>query len=536
MPNVGDLKIKEGRLKRIKAIDRETGTADIEDLGEAVPVSVDGNDRVLQFELDGKPMQVGAWGPDGSIREYIDYQKFKGEAPKDDLNIPLEVGKGFAKGAGQTVTTIAKGINAIPGIGEALSPKVGIDQLEQASRLENTPQKVGAVGEQIAEMSLTGGPIKKGLAAVGAKAIPLLSKVPAALRAAPKVVAVGSEAINAAGNAALHGEDPGVAAAWGAGGAAVGELATASAPALKKGAKEQYGRVMAATTKKSKEAAERTIPELIKRGEIGSEASLLNKAKTQVTRLGGQIDDAVKAVDPQDRVDASQVLNALEDYKKSFMVDGVEVDPQAVANVTELQNVISNIVGEGKERAFGGVPYQSLNRVRQIWDEKVSKAGGYGVKDLADGSKVDAMAEGANAIRAELAKAQPDIAKINQEFRLWRSVNDVLEATETRRVGQAGGLRKVLAPSTAVAVGGGSYGYSQDPIAALTVGAGTLAAMSLVDTLAKSGRWNTLNAVAKDRLADAIMTGNGEVLAELIGRTGAAASGKLPENAPSLRE
>jgi hypothetical protein len=533
MPNVGDIKIKEGRLKRVTSVDGDTWKT--EDLGEAVAVSVDGKDRVVQFELNGKPFQVGAWGPDGSIRDYTAYTKGKTPEPEDDTNALLETGKGFAKSAGQSVATIAKGINAIPGIGEKLSPQAGINQLERMTELENTPQKIGAGIEQIGEMYLTGGPLKQGAAALATKAAPLLAKAPALLKAAPTVVAATSEAANAAGNAALHGQDPADAAMFAGGSAVAVKGLEKAAPPLLKAAKAQYGRVLAATTNKNKEAAERVIPELIKRGEVGSAEGLLGKARTNVGALGSQIDDAVKAVPQADRVNATAVLDALETYKADFVVDGVKVDPQAVAHINELQKVVSDVIGDGTERAFGGVPYQSLNKIRQIWDSKVSKAGGYGVKDLAEGSKVDAMKEGANAIRSELSKAQPDIAKINQEFRLWRSVADLLEATETRQVGQVGGLRKALAPSAAAALGLSTAAGGGDVVTSGAVGFGSLAVLSAVDALAKSGRWNTLNAVAKDKIANAIMAGDAQVLGDLIGR-GGAASGGMDLEMPSLEK
>lgn len=531
MANVGDLKIKEdGHLYRIAAIN--DGVAEIDDLGEATPVSVDGKDRVVQFEMDGKAYQVGSWGPDGAIRDYTERKKFKPEPlppEPEDANVVTGFGKGVAKGAGQTVTMIAKGLNAIPGVGETLSPKTGVGVLERMSEPKTGAQEAGAIAESVGEMFVTGGPLRTGVskAVLGAaKLAPKVAQFPKLVAMAPKVVAAGSEAVNAAGNAAIHGEDPAVAAAFGAGGQVVADLAPMLVPPLKKSAGDQYNRLLAATTKRNKATSERIVPELIERGEVGSMAGLTNKAEKQVAALGGQIDDAVKAVPEADRVDATSVINALEDYKKEFIVDGVQVAPQAVAHINELQKTIDDIVSsaEGNQRAFGGVPYQSLNKVRQIWDGVVAKADGYGAGNLAEGSMVDAMREGANAIRAELSKAQPDIAKINQEFRLWKGLNDVLEDTALRRTGQSGGLPKLFTPGAGVMTTSGAFMGGVPLAESVLYGSALTTALSLVDAAVKSGHYNTLSAVAKDKLAKAIMDGNAEAVEHIFSRSGAAIS------------
>lgn len=523
MPNVGDLKIKDGRLYRFNGFNPE-GKPQADDLGEAQPIATDAKDRIVQFELNGKLHRVGAWAPDGAIRDFAEENRPKdADKPKRGAgDVAKDVAVGAAKSAGQTVSTIAKGINAIPGVGETLSPSAGIRELDKRTKLENTAQEVGAVGEQLGEMYLTGGPVRKGIASITTKAIPLLEKAPALLRQTPKVVNMASEAANAGGNAILHDQDAGTAAAFGAGGALTSEVLTAAGPTLKKGAREQYNRVLAATTDKNKAKAAETVPELIKRGVVGNEEQIGKMAGENVRKLGGQIDEAVSRVPEAARVDATKAIDDLENLKQTFIVEGQSVDDAAVKNIEELQGVLNGVIGD---KPFGGVSYKSLNRVRQIWDGAAARGGAYTGKTLAEGSMLDAKAAGASAIREELSKAQPDIAKINAEFSFWKKVDDVMQATEKRRVGQAGGLRKVFSPSVAATVGLGSAARGTPMLESGAYAAASLAVLSGLDMLLKSGRYNTLSAVAKDRIANAIMSGNAEKVADLLGRTGAAVSG-----------
>jgi hypothetical protein len=126
-----------------------------------------------------------------------------------------------------------------------------------------------------------------------------------------------------------------------------------------------------------------------------------------------------------------------ETYKQEGIVNGVKVDPDLVNKASQLQRIV--------EQLGPDVSYESLNRVRRVWDAKVAKAGGYAGQTLAEGSMVDAMREGANAIRSELAKDRPDIAKLNSEYSLWSKVKQVVGDTMQRRAGQEGNLMPKLA-------------------------------------------------------------------------------------------
>jgi hypothetical protein len=63
------------------------------------------------------------------------------------------VASGFAKGAGDTVSGISHLLNKIPVIGETLAPSAGISALDTMDTAHGTAEKVGKVGENIAEFA-----------------------------------------------------------------------------------------------------------------------------------------------------------------------------------------------------------------------------------------------------------------------------------------------------------------------------------------------------------------------------------------------
>jgi len=153
-------------------------------------------------------------------------------------NIPA----GFAKSAGQTVNTISKVLNKIPGVGETLAPSQGISTAEDLEKLpdpdtaEGVGQNLGAGAEQIGEFVL-GDEAIKGLTL--AQKYSAISAIHKALETSPKLskaVDLGmqamrqgtqigaqqmlhgaspSEALQAAGIATVLGVPVGQIAYWG---------------------------------------------------------------------------------------------------------------------------------------------------------------------------------------------------------------------------------------------------------------------------------------------------------------------------------
>ena len=273
---------------------------------------------------------------------------------------------------------------------------------------------------------------------------------------------------------------------------------------LEKSASAQYLKALAPTTKTNKFTAQKIAPEMMQRGVSGSLESIKARAGAALEDVGPQIDEAIQNIPQAKKLAIQPVIDALEQYKQEGVVNGVKVDPNLVNKATQLQKIVKQLGPD--------VSYESLNRVRQIWDKSVARAGGYQGKSLAEGSMVDAMREGANAIRSELAKDQPDIAKLNSEYSFWSKVNQVVGDTITRRSGAEGAVFPKLA-----GIGGAATGHTPMGVAMYALG-----------RIIQSPRWRTFSAIKKTQLASAIAAGDAATITKLAG-IGASAYGAQQE-------
>jgi len=273
---------------------------------------------------------------------------------------------------------------------------------------------------------------------------------------------------------------------------------------LEKSASAQYLKALAPTTKTNKFTAQKIAPEMMQRGVSGSLESIKARAGAALEDVGPQIDEAIQNIPQAKKLAIQPVIDALEQYKQEGVVNGVKVDPNLVNKATQLQRIVKQLGPD--------VSYESLNRVRQIWDKSVARAGGYQGKSLAEGSMVDAMREGANAIRSELAKDQPDIAKLNSEYSFWSKVNQVVGDTITRRSGQEGAVMPKLA-----GIGGAATGHTPMGVAMYALG-----------RIIQSPRWRTFSAIKKTQIANAIAAGDAATITKLAG-IGASAYGAQQE-------
>jgi hypothetical protein len=124
-----------------------------------------------------------------------------------------QVALGAAKSAGGLVQKpVNWALSKISGVAPPPAPPI-----------QGLPQNVGAGLEQGFEMALTGGPLRN-------LATRALRYVPALGRTAAPLARIGAEAVNTGLSAGLHGQPVGPAAAMGAGGAGLGEVAAAVAP------------------------------------------------------------------------------------------------------------------------------------------------------------------------------------------------------------------------------------------------------------------------------------------------------------------
>lgn len=441
--------------------------------------------------------------PQSMLRNQWENLKATGKEVGSDL------GKGIAEGAGQTVGTVSKLINKIPYVGETLAPLQGVKALQQMSTPEDASQKVGAGLEQAGEMALTGGPMRAGAEA-------LATRIPSIAKYLAPALRIAAESANTGGSAALHGEPVGPAALTGGTGQAVGEALPAIAPALKKSAIAQYSKFLNPTKETTKNMAENVVPGLLDRGIVTTSGPALGKmAASKASGIGNEITNAVQNVPATTKPNTGNIIDALERYKQASMVNGVPVNEAAVKHASDLQDMV---------RALGpNVSYQSLNKARQILDSTVAQSGAYYGKTLAEGSAVDAQKQAANAMRAELAKQSPDVAKLNGEFHFWRQVQDVIGATNERRVGQQGGLGRIFSPL--IGAGAGYMAHGSPTEAALAS-----ASLLALNEAVRSPLWRTAAPVLKNKIADAIAAGRGGDAMKIISRIGVGVAGQSQES------
>jgi hypothetical protein len=66
------------------------------------------------------------------------------------------IASGWGAGATQTLATISRGLNKIPGIGETLAPSAGVNAMRIIGTPRSTSERIGAGIEQAAELAATG--------------------------------------------------------------------------------------------------------------------------------------------------------------------------------------------------------------------------------------------------------------------------------------------------------------------------------------------------------------------------------------------
>jgi hypothetical protein len=179
---------------------------------------------------------------------------------------------------------------------------------------------------------------------------------------------------------------------------------------------------------------------------------------------------------------------------------------RAISNISKLQQTLLDVA---EPNPAGGlqIPVDKVRQLRQYFDGIAAKAGRYTGKDLADASASEAHGLAADAIRENLASDHPDIAALNKEYSFWKGADQVVGDTIQRRQGQSVGLGRMLARGFGFAKGGvlGAEG------------------MDLLTQAVRSPAWGTVSAVLKDRLADAIASGNGTTAQFYVQKIGKAA-------------
>jgi hypothetical protein len=474
----------------------------------------------------------------------------------------VDVARGVAKGINQGAVGFGRLVHLFPGLSRLTDAVHGIPGLsanafnaaDEYLEPSNTAERVGKVGEQITEVMIPGRAITAAGTKLAAKVAPKLAPIvgQTTARVAPRVAVEG---VANAGMSAVQGGDPTVAGVIGGvmpiGGAVVSKVA----PALRASAEKQVSQALGATKERFKAMAERLTPEILRRGLRGSREQLQTQAAETASEVGQQIDEAIEQYGAR-QVSAQPVIDALETAKNAFQIqrtipiatairegyvevlaggrtvfrkgatmapDGsvvatVAIEPRAIRQLTGLQKILTEL-GEAPR-------VDQLIAVRRAWDAVVDQAGGYAHRapgalgmPLKDQSEAAAKRQGANAIRALLDAEVPELSVINKEYHFWKSLDDVLSQTLKRTQPQAPSLTGVIQEAGGRAVG------------ATTGGVGTAFAVGKLAKWATSvftsPRWRLASAQAKDKLAEAIMSGNLTQIAEQLSRITATQGSKV---------
>lgn len=251
---------------------------------------------------------------------------------------------------------------------------------------------------------------------------------------------------------------------------------------------EDIYQALAPTTKTMKKLTEKITPEILERGISGTRKSLQAQAKVGMEKAGEAFDELGKL---EGSVETARVLKPLVELKDSMLTkvgdSMVLIGQKNKLKFNALKRMISDVEELGDE-----VPAETLRVLRKSLDSTI--------KDFSPSAK-DAAAELAdktlaNSIRKELAKDFPDFAKINKEYTFFKSLDDILEATATRKVGQTGVVSKGLS-----SIFGGMLG---SVFGAPGVAAGA-ATGGKVGSVLGSAAYKTLSAKMKKRVIDALV-------------------------------
>lgn len=300
-----------------------------------------------------------------------------------------------------------------------------------------------------------------------------------------------------------------------------GKAVEGLATGLKKSAQGSYMDVLAPTTKADKFLSQGVVsgrdvqlpsgenvhvPGLVERGVLAdSRETLAGKVTQGLEDTGAKYKETEANIPANAQIEVKPILDQIEQAKQQFIIKGnngpVIADSQAVQNLSDFQKTVQDL------SANGMVSKESLTQLKQLWQEKVAKAGGYYGKTLAEGSKMDALSEAEHAIRRQLDTQFPDIAKINAEYKFWKDAQKVINDTIERKRGQSGIVRKGLSAGIG-AIAGSPFGIAGS-------GGGAYLAKIAMDAF-QSPAWKTVSAVTKDRIANALVGGKVALAGKLL--------------------
>lgn len=296
-------------------------------------------------------------------------------------------------------------------------------------------------------------------------------------------------------------------------------LRNAAASGLRGSAVNQMESALAATTRENKVRAARVAPQMVERGIWNRNLPALEARAAERSDVAGRaVGEAVDRVADQ-RADVLPLVERMEQAKAEHLDTNdaggrVVINKPAVEAVQALQDVLMEYGDQ--------ISMRSLNKVRQNWDATVQRGKGFTTDDVTQ-LKAWAAREGRSVLREELGRASPDIDRVMAEFSFWQNVEDIAHATNERRVGQSGNLTPTIAGA-----GGAVLAEALAPGSGIAtkLGAAAIGGKLAADLrrLLNSPGYKMFTAVQKNRLADALATGDKGTISTAVSRSLSAVS------------
>jgi len=460
-----------------------------------------------EVEYGGKVHEFPDDATDDEIRSALEGAQPAAPPQVNLTQAPIDVLRGVAKGAG---STLAHTLDIVPRM--AGTPRV-LDRPEVQSMITPTNpwENIGYGAEQMGEFMVPGGLVRRGAQAVeaataGARGSTLLNL---ATRSGLEGMASGGVAgLQTSGDqkameqAALIGA--GVTAALGAASSAI----PAAGRGFEKWAENQYGKVLNPTMRGTKYLSRtETIPGMLERrvtSGLGGMEGLLSKTQSKVNEWGKAVENAWSSI-PQDTPMAlAPMIQHLDDWVAPARVGNVPLGPAAdvrIRNADQMKEMLTKLAKPNPQTGALEITVGDLRKAKQFAGEIAADAGAYEGKTIDEKSLTKAYEMVEEAARHQINPKFPQVEQANQQFHFWKNADKVVDETVQRRVGQDRGLIR----SIVTAGLGGTAGNAIAGPAGMIAGPVTL---DLLQRAVTSPAWRTLSAVTKQRLAEALTSGN----------------------------
>jgi polyhydroxyalkanoate synthesis regulator phasin len=281
------------------------------------------------------------------------------------------------------------------------------------------------------------------------------------------------------------------------GGAAIAKTLAAMPEKMKAKAVEQYAVALGATKEHLKKQTAKVVPELLDRGVHGSLDKIKNIASDMGEAAGKAVGEASKKLSDKATESTKPFIESLAKMRDKYVDGNKIINSEAVKAIDDAVEIIGQYGSE--------ISQKSLQKIKGVLDEAVSIANKSFTKT--DGLSAGAKAKEklSNTIREFLSKSNPELASANKEFTLWKRVEDIVEATLSRKSTQTGGLSKLIVPTIGGGAGFASGDSFTDRLQKAVVGAvGVKAALKVT----QSAQYKTWIAVNKNKIAEYMARGD----------------------------